>query len=51
MKKTIIHIPSIERQTEIVSILNALDKRIKRTELILAELKEMKKGLLQNLFI
>ena len=51
MKKTIIHIPSIERQTEIVGILNALDKRIKRTELILAELKEMKKGLLQNLFI
>lgn len=51
MKKTIIHIPSIERQTEIVSILNALDKRIKRTKLILAELKEMKKGLLQNLFI
>ena len=51
MKNTIIHIPSIERQTEIVGILNALDKRIKRTELILAELKEMKKGLLQNLFI
>ena len=51
MKKTIIHIPSIERQTEIVSILNALDKRIKRTELILAELKEMKTGLLHNLFI
>ena len=51
MKKTIIYIPSIERQREIVNILNALDKRIKRTERILAELKEMKKGLLQNLFI
>ena len=51
MKKTITYIPSIERQREIVNILNALDKRIIRTELILAELKEMKKGLLQNLFI
>ena len=51
MKKTIIYIPSIDRQIEIVRILNALDKRIKRTELILDELKEMKKGLLQNLFI
>ena len=51
MKKTIMYIPSIERQREIVNILNALDKRIIRTELILAELKEMKKGLLQNLFI
>lgn len=51
MKKTIIYIPSIDRQKEIVSILNALDNRIKRNELIMAELKEMKKGLLQNLFI
>ena len=51
MKKTIMYIPSIERQREIVNILNALDKRIIRTELILTELKEMKKGLLQNLFI
>ena len=51
MKKTIIYIPSIDRQREIVRILNALDKRIKRTELILDELKEMRKGLLQNLFI
>ena len=51
MKKTIMYIPSIERQREIVNILNTLDKRIIRTELILAELKEMKKGLLQNLFI
>ena len=51
MKKTIIYIPGIDRQREIVRILNALDKRIKRTELILEKLKEMKKGLLQNLFI
>ena len=51
MKKTIMYIPSINRQKEIVNILNALDKRIIRTELILTELKEMKKGLLQNLFI
>ena len=51
MKKTIMYIPSIERQREIVNILNTLDKRIIRTELILAKLKEMKKGLLQNLFI
>ncbi len=51
MKKTVMHIPSVERQRELVSILNALDKRIKRTELALDRLKEMKKGLLQNLFI
>ena len=51
MKKTVMYIPSVDRQREIVNILNALDKRIKRTEIVLDRLKEMKKGLLQNLFI
>ena len=51
MKKTVMYIPSVDRQREIVNILNALDKRIKRTEMVLDRLKEMKKGLLQNLFI
>jgi len=45
------YIPSIKLQKEIVNVLNALDKRIKITELVLEGLKDMKQGLLQQLFI
>ena len=51
MKKTVMYIPSIKLQKEIVNVLNALDKRIKITELVLEGLKDMKQGLLQQLFI
>jgi len=51
MKKTIVCIPSIETQRKVVNILYTLDKRIKGTELVLQELQQIKKGLLQNLFI
>ena len=51
MKKTTLHIPAIESQMKVVIILYTLDERIKRTELVLQELQQIKKGLLQNLFI
>ena len=51
MKKTTLHIPAIESQMKVVNILYTLDERIKRTELGLQELQQIKKGLLQNLFI
>ena len=51
MKKTTLHIPAIESQMKVVNILYTLDERIKRTELVLQELQQIKKGLLQNLFI
>ena len=51
MKKTVMYIPNIEHQKEIVNVLSALDKRIKITELVLEGLKDMKQGLLQQLFI
>lgn len=51
MKKTIVCLPSIETQRKVVNILYTLDKRIKGTELVLQELQQIKKGLLQNLFI
>ena len=51
MKKTTLHIPTIESQRKAVNILYTLDQRIKRTELVLQELQQIKKGLLQNLFI
>ena len=51
IKKTIIYIPSIDKQKRIVNILNTLDNRIRKTEFALNELKRMKQGLLQNLFI
>ena len=51
MKKTIVCIPSIETQRKVVNALSTLDRRIKRTEMVLQELQQMKKGLLQNLFI
>ena len=51
MKKTTLHIPAIESQRKVVNILYTLDERIKRTELVLQELQQIKKGLLQNLFI
>ena len=51
MRKTTLHIPVIESQRKVVNILYTLDERIKRTELVLQELQQIKKGLLQNLFI
>jgi len=51
MKKTVMYIPNIEHQKEIVNVLSALDKRIKITELVLVGLKDIKQGLLQQLFI
>ena len=51
MRKTTLHIPTIESQRKVVNILYTLDERIKRTELVLQELQQIKKGLLQNLFI
>ena len=51
IRKTTLHIPAIESQRKVVNILYTLDERIKRTKLVLQELQQIKKGLLQNLFI
>ncbi len=51
MKKTTMYIPGTEHQKKIVNILYTLDKRINSSIQVLNELKVLKQGLLQNLFI
>ena len=51
LAKTFLQIPSIKEQTKITKLLSKFDKKIELAENKLAALKEMKKGLLQKMFI
>lgn len=50
-KKLRLNIPHIEEQKKIASFLSTYDKKIEAEKKILADLQEMKKGLLQQLFV
>ena len=45
-----IYLPSIEEQKKITDCLSALDRKIEAEKKILADLEELKKGLLQGIF-
>ena len=46
-----LYIPSREEQKKIASFLSTYDKKIEAEKKILADLQEMKKGLLQQMFV
>lgn len=51
LKKLIISIPAVEEQQKIAAFLSAFDKKISAEKQILSDLKEIKKGLLQQMFV
>ena len=51
LKKLIISIPAVEEQQKIAAFLSAFDKKITAEKQIISDLKEIKKGLLQQMFV
>ena len=47
----VVYLPSLPEQNKIASFLSTYDKKIEAEKIILADLQEMKKGLLQQMFV